>query len=90
MLWLISQLILENLESTIFKWVQPSLGENIMSTILIQDLADSVELDQAAMSVIYGGARSARSAAHGKQKLLKKRTLSLFDRARENQRPMHL
>jgi len=57
-----------------------------MSTILIQDLADSVELDQVAMSVIYGGACSARSAAQGKQQQLKKRTLSLLDRARENQR----
>jgi len=60
-----------------------------MSTILIQDLADSVELDQAAMSVIYGGARSTRAIALGKQQH-KKRTLSLLDRARENQRPVYI
>jgi len=87
---LIRLLLLESLESTVCQWIQMSLGENIMSTILIQDLADSVELDQAAMSVIYGGASSARRAAQGKQQLLKKRTLSLLDRARENQRPVHL
>jgi len=78
------------MEPTVCQWVQQSLGENIMSTILIQDLADSVELDQAAMSVIYGGARSVRSATQAKQQQLKKRTLSLFDRARENQRSLHL
>ena len=32
-------------------------GEHIMAKLLIKDLADSVELDRAAMAAIVGGAR---------------------------------
>jgi len=57
-----------------------------MATIMIKDLVDSTELDQEAMSVIYGGARSTHAAATRKLELRAKKKNSLLDHARENQR----
>jgi hypothetical protein len=59
-----------------------------MSKISIKDLADSIELDQAAMSAILGGARTSRNR---QQQLLRRRQaqsrspMRLFDLARNKQ-----
>jgi hypothetical protein len=59
-----------------------------MSKISIKDLADSIELDQAAMSAILGGARTSRNR---QQQLLRRRqaqsrsSMRLFDLARNKQ-----
>ena len=57
-----------------------------MATIMIGDLVDSIELDQEAMSVIYGGARSTRTSTALKFEQRAKKKSSLMDHARENQR----
>jgi hypothetical protein len=59
-----------------------------MSKISIKDLVDSIELDQAAMSAILGGARTSRDR---QQQLLRRRqaqsrsSMRLFDLARNKQ-----
>jgi dephospho-CoA kinase len=55
-----------------------------MAKISIQDLADSVELDQEAMRAILGGARSARGRLEElqKQEARSRESLRLVDLAR--------
>jgi hypothetical protein len=55
-----------------------------MAKISIQDLTDSVELDQEAMRAILGGARSARSRLQEmqKQEARSRESLRLVDVAR--------
>lgn len=59
-----------------------------MAKIVVKDLADSVELDQQAMSVIFGGARTRRSGAQLKlqQDKSKRSRHFLMDHAWANQR----
>jgi len=59
-----------------------------MAKISIQDLTDSVELDQEAMRAILGGARSARTRLEEmqKQEVRSRESLRLLDVAR-NRRP---
>ncbi len=59
-----------------------------MAKISIQDLTDSVELDQEAMRAILGGARSARTRLQElqKQEVRARESLRLVDVAR-NRRP---
>jgi|GEM_PF-7022153 len=60
-----------------------------MAKIIVKDLADSVELDQQAMSVIFGGAQSRRVGLQlqQQQKGTEQRSKHfLMDRAFANQR----
>lgn len=61
-----------------------------MATILINDLSVSIELDQEAMTVIYGGARSALSTAQIEQQFRVKAATNLLDQARKNRRGVRL
>ena len=58
-----------------------------MSKISIQDLSDSIELDQEAMSAIMGGARTARQRQQllGRQEVKPRSSLRLLDVARNKQ-----
>ncbi len=60
-----------------------------MAKIVVKDLADSVELDQQAMSVIFGGASSRRAGFQLQQKqqdTSKRSKHFLMDHAWANQR----
>jgi len=58
-----------------------------MSKISIHDLSDSIELDQAAMSAIMGGARTARERQQqlGRQEAKSRPSMRLLDLARNKQ-----
>jgi hypothetical protein len=58
-----------------------------MSKISIKDLSDSIELDQAAMSAILGGARSSRDRQQQlrRQQAQSRSPVRLFDLARNKQ-----
>jgi hypothetical protein len=58
-----------------------------MSKISINDLSDSIELDQAAMSAILGGARSSRDRQQQlrRQQAQSRSPVRLFDLARNKQ-----
>jgi hypothetical protein len=58
-----------------------------MSKITIQDLSDSVELDQAAMSAILGGARTFRGRLQQlqRQQAASRSSTRLLDLARNKQ-----
>lgn len=60
-----------------------------MANIVVKDLADSIELDQQAMSVIFGGARSRRAGVQLQQQqkgTAEKSKHFLMDHAFTNQR----
>jgi hypothetical protein len=58
-----------------------------MSKISINDLSDSIELDQAAMSAILGGARTSRDRQQQlrRQQAQSRSPVRLFDLARNKQ-----
>ena len=53
-----------------------------MAKIVINDLADSIDLDQQALSTIYGGARTPAKKPDPLEQLLNKPKLNLLELAR--------
>ena len=56
-----------------------------MARIVIKDLADSLEMDRAAMASVYGGARNSRQAAGLQLQTQQSAKLSILDLARGKQ-----